>query len=55
MEGIVLIVIMLSMIICDIDGDIYNGINDDYDAIYNYANEEDENEDIEDCLDNVMK
>jgi len=28
---------------------------DDYDAIYNYANEEDENEDIEDCLDNEMK
>jgi len=55
MEGIVLIVIMFSMIICDSDGDIYSDINDDYDARYNYANEEDENEDIEDCLDNEMK
>lgn len=55
MEGIVLIVIILSMIICDSDGDIYCDINDDYDAIYNNANEEDGNEDIEDGLDNVMK
>ena len=39
------------MIICDSDGDIYSGINDDYDAIYNNANEEDENEDLQDSLD----